>query len=640
MAKNSYSIIALLALLGANTLFGDNKQKSAAEKPCPYAAIEKRYNVKVVPKEQLDAAKKNAKSAGERIEAPSLNQEEVRRVAFSFIPQEDDESEEIIDDRVVEKLLLIGNEAQRDFFLKTVFNGHLNTGFGEVQALLTISNPTTNLAKIRNRQEAINVLDRNKVLAQLITKELHEIGRAEKKSLLPFQTEKALLEEGKSLPTLPEILPIEWNKNPILIDAYRAYSLVNSMAWLAMTSYNSKEAFQLYIDGIKEPHKDFENAIKSAIGPSTQLVVGVVGAYGACNQTKRYIDSTQTCSRPRDMLAQTKKHILALQNLSSLISQDEQLLTSIPSLQPLAHFNNTEKHSQDLKDFLAILNSNDFEGENSFFYRQGPTVAAYNLLKEVRGELAPLFVAAGELDMYVALSKMNNKDEQKQAQYCIPQFVENSSTPLLDAHNFWNPYVKADNAVTNSITFDKSCPNVVITGPNTGGKSTVMKALMLNALMAQSYGIAPSENLTMTPFSKIGCLMNASDDIANAASLFKAEAMNANDMLSKARNLKDNEFGLFSFDEVFTGTSPEVGEQATRRFAAKLAQQKNAISMLATHYKDVANKKKNLRSRYVNYHMELKRNDDDSLTRTYKLKEGESSENIAFEIIKETGLDI
>lgn len=62
--------------------------------------------------------------------------------------------------------------------------------------------------------------------------------------------------------------------------------------------------------------------------------------------------------------------------------------------------------------------------------------------------------------------------------------------------------------------------------------------------------------------------------------------------------------------------------------------------MLATHYNDIANKRKNPKSRYNNLHMELKKDENGNLERTYKLKKGESQINIAFEIIKETGLNI
>lgn len=636
MIKNPLSnitIVFLLGLLHANILLSDDIQQQAP-KLNEYADLGKKYNFTPVDTKQ---SKTKLQEDGKCL---SLTKEEVRKTALQLIPKEKFKTN-IINDTLIEKLLLINTPEQRSFFLNTVFNGHISTAFGEAQALLTLSNPTTDTAVIGDRQKAIDLLDKNKPFAQALNKELDEIGDAETKSLLPFQSEKNILKEGETLPApalLFRLLSKGAKTNPLALDTTIAYNLCEPIITFAIFTWVTvpliKHSYNKLDDNLDIQFLRDANALTST---------GVILAIKATRTTTRTVNtirSIKNLSRPGDLLATTQKHINALNKLSTLVSQDEKLLKHLPSLQPLADFNNAEKHSNDFNSLVAILNSSNFEGQDSFFSRKGPTIAAYNLLKEVKDELVPIFAAAGELDMYIALAKLYNADDTKQARYCMPQCIENSTTPILDAHNFWNPYVNVDNAVTNSLTFDHSTPNAIITGPNTGGKSTTMKALMLNALMAQSFGIAPSEKLTLTPFSKMGCLMNTSDNIAQATSLFRAEVINANDILSMAQGLKHNEFGLFSMDEIFTGTSPDVGEDATRRFATKLGSYKNAISIIATHYKDIANLKKNPNSRYTNLQMVIDRNEDGSLKRTYKVAKGESTINIANEIIKEEGLDI
>src|SRR5205085_7460886 len=180
---------------------------------------------------------------------------------------------------------------------------------------------------------------------------------------------------------------------------------------------------------------------------------------------------------------------------------------------------------------LGMLDTKTFAGKPSFLSIIGRVLAAYELMKQVKDELAPVYAAAGELDMYVALAKLYNSHEDKQARYCMVNFVENSATPIIDAHNFWNPFINPDTVVTNDATFNASCPNSILTGPNTGGKSTVIKGIMFNVLMAQIFGIAPSESLTITPFTKLNCFMNISDDIGIGASLFKSEVTRAKKLL-------------------------------------------------------------------------------------------------------------
>jgi len=157
--------------------------------------------------------------------------------------------------------------------------------------------------------------------------------------------------------------------------------------------------------------------------------------------------------------------------------------------------------------------------------------------------------AAGELDMYVALAKLYKSREGKEAHYCMVNFIENSTTPIIDAQNFWNPFINPDTVAVNNTTLDASCPNSILTGPNTGGKSTVIKGIMINILMAQTFGIAPAESLTLTPFSKLNCFMNISDDIATGASLFKSEVMRAKKLLDMVQELPtDREIWTYCCD--------------------------------------------------------------------------------------------
>ncbi|HSC24932.1 MAG TPA: hypothetical protein VLB80_01785 [Candidatus Babeliales bacterium] len=242
--------------------------------------------------------------------------------------------------------------------------------------------------------------------------------------------------------------------------------------------------------------------------------------------------------------------------------------------------------------------------------------------------------------MYVALAKLYNDRQDKQAQYCMVNFIENSTTPIIDAHNFWNPFVNPDTVITNNIAFDGSCPNSILTGPNTGGKSTIIKAIMLNILMAQTFGIAPSESLTLTPFAKLNCFMNISDDIATGASLFKSEVMRAKKLLELVQSLGKNEFSFVIIDEVFTGTSPQEGEIAALRFAEHLGVYKNNISIIATHYPKMVDLQTTTNGTFHNHHVEILRNEDNSLNRTFKLKNGPSFFNVAFDILEEEGLFI
>ena len=244
--------------------------------------------------------------------------------------------------------------------------------------------------------------------------------------------------------------------------------------------------------------------------------------------------------------------------------------------------------------------------------------------------------------MQVALAKLYNSRNGKDVRYCLPTFVKNSATPVIDAKGFWNPQVNAntDTIVTNDITLDASQLNCILTGPNTGGKSTVIKGVMLNALMAQTIGMAPTENLTITPFSKLSCHMNISDDIGKGDSLFAADVKFGKKRVQVVRDLKEGELSFTITDEAFTGTTPADGEEIAMYFAKRLGSYTNSASISATHFGKMAQLETENNGTFRNYHLEILRNPDNSLKRTYKFKRGPAPESMrmAFDILKEEGL--
>lgn len=546
----------------------------------------------------------------------------------------------IIDNSCVDKLEIVaGGESTQQYFLENIFKD-IQTAFGKAQSALAICHPTTDTALLQNRQNAIAFISKNNQLIDSATIALQAIARAENKSLQTWHPKPAVnpdllnrLYIGLGLNT--HTLPLELY-NKALNSLQLTWSIVGvpvikSAFASMMYRTNLTTGAQIVLHRIISP----EIPLNIKLIENFDLLFAGLYMYQAHASLK---NTGEIANHLQDGLIATASHIKELKKLSSFVNKNQELLTYLPSLQPLADFNNPVKHSANLNKLLGMLNTNTFKGEASFFSITGRVLAAYELMKQVKDELAPVFAAAGELDMYVALAKLYNEHEDKQARYCMVDFIENSATPVIKAQNFWNPFIDADKVVVNNITFDLSCPNSILTGPNTGGKSTVIKAIMLDVLMAQTFGIAPAESLNITPFAKLNCFMNISDDIATGASLFKSEVMRAKKLLDLVQSLKQAEFSFVIIDEVFTGTSPQEGEQAALRFAKQIGSYTNNISIIATHYPKMVDLENETYGNYRNHHVEILRNEDGSLNRTFKLKNGPSFMNVAFDILEEEGL--
>jgi DNA mismatch repair protein MutS len=579
-----------------------------------------------------------------------LTPRETQETAFAIVSSNYNFDTDIIDSSCIDKLeIILGGENNTQHLFGNIFK-HINTTSGKAYAALTFCHPTSDINTLQNRQQAIiNLHDQTRFL-QRVDISLKKISSFEAKSHMFWHTKPAVNQEllkfsyfGQQFDVANILKTLNTNTAALEI-TNKTYSVISCAigtfyfpALFAWTVREQAKAMNLPFSEIKKAIIKELGALPPAAKVGIIIPVALQGLM--IYSTAMSLQSSQEMyNHLQNILIVLSSHITELKKVGSLINKNKELIAYLPSLQPLADFNNTAKHSANLNKLLGMLDTNTFQGESSFFSITGRVLAAYELMKQVKDELAPAFAAAGELDMYVALAKLYAEHKNKTARYCLVNFLENNTAPVIEAERFWNPFINADTVIVNDIAFDGSCPNSILTGPNTGGKSTVIKAIMLNVLMAQTFGMAPSASLTITPFSKLNCFMNISDDIATGASLFKSEVMRAKKLLDLVQSLKKNEFSFVIIDEVFTGTSPKEGEQAALGFAKKVGSYSNNISIIATHYPKMVDLETEINSYYRNHHVEILRNEDGSLHRTFKLKNGPTFMNVAFDILEEEGL--
>jgi DNA mismatch repair ATPase MutS len=175
---------------------------------------------------------------------------------------------------------------------------------------------------------------------------------------------------------------------------------------------------------------------------------------------------------------------------------------------------------------------------------------------------------------------------------------------------------------------------MILTGSNAGGKSTALKSILMSILLGQAWGISPADKAEMTAFSFIGSFMNIKDDLADRTSLFQAEMKRAAELIAISKDVaqKDELRGIVVMDELFTGTSPDAGEEGTEQVVArKLFLNKNLITLFATHYKGMVRlpEEAPLKGQVKNFRLEIYFNEKGRPIPTYRLEEGISEAQIA-----------
>lgn len=133
--------------------------------------------------------------------------------------------------------------------------------------------------------------------------------------------------------------------------------------------------------------------------------------------------------------------------------------------------------------------------------------------------------------------------------------------------------------IKNNIKLKK---NMIITGPNASGKTTILKSTLINIIFTQQFGCGFYESAKFAPYNHIHCYLNI-PDTSGRDSLFQAEARRCKEILDIISAYK-NESHFCVFDELYSGTNPEEAEISATAFMSYLTKRKNVSCLLTTHF--------------------------------------------------------
>jgi len=171
-----------------------------------------------------------------------------------------------------------------------------------------------------------------------------------------------------------------------------------------------------------------------------------------------------------------------------------------------------------------------------------PQIAQIYIYQQVRAhqkEAQETINLLGELE--VAISLLRHKRDGKLV--CHPCFKQDGG---IKGKGIYHPLL-AD-PVANDVSFEK---NMVISGDNASGKSTYLKMVAINCILAQGLGFAYGESLELS-YGHVMTSMDVSDDIEVGDSYFITESKT---ILRMIENLKKPGFHYFFIDELFKGTN-------------------------------------------------------------------------------------
>lgn len=202
--------------------------------------------------------------------------------------------------------------------------------------------------------------------------------------------------------------------------------------------------------------------------------------------------------------------------------------------------------------------------------------------------------------------------------YVNPEFIDDNEVELIDVYH---PLI--DNAVKNSICIKD---NIIFTGSNASGKSTFIKAVALNCIMAQSLNTALCSKYR-AKFSKVITSMAIKDNVLAGESYFVAEIKSLKRLLDSL----DSDINILIFiDEILKGINTIERISASASILKYITKFNNCTALVATHDLELT---QILNTKYTNYHFQ-ETVTDDGVFFDYKLREGVSKTKNAIMLLK------
>lgn len=234
----------------------------------------------------------------------------------------------------------------------------------------------------------------------------------------------------------------------------------------------------------------------------------------------------------------------------------------------------------------------------------------------------------GALAEMEALSSLANYAYEHPADV-FPEFADGE--PQFDAQDIKHPLLPEARAVSNTVRLIPPVHLLVVSGSNMSGKSTLLRATGVNAVLAMAGAPVRATSLRLTRLS-IGASIRTTDSLEEGQSRFMAEILRLRQILELPQP------AFFLLDELLHGTNSHdraIGAEGIVR--ALLA--RNAIGLATTHDLSLASVATQLAPAAANVHFE-DRLENGRLVFDYRMREGVVTRSNALDLMRAAGLDV
>jgi len=267
-----------------------------------------------------------------------------------------------------------------------------------------------------------------------------------------------------------------------------------------------------------------------------------------------------------------------------------------------------------IKPFVEISNIEDIKLKNN-------SASIYKLWKNdhIKTNISKILLKIYTIDIINSVSKLKNRKS-----WCIANYTDNTKL-----WNMKNP-ILSNSQNANPIDLTK---NIIVTGPNAAGKTTYVKSILSNIILAQTLGVSYAYRANIKIYNTIISFMRISD-ILGSKSYFEVEAEYCSKMMDKAKYISDNNMcGLFIMDEPMHSTPPTEGMSTAFAVTEYIGNMKSSNIILTTHFHKLTYLEEIYPDRFINLSVEAIQQDNGEFYFPYCIKRGHSFQCIAIELL-------
>lgn len=232
------------------------------------------------------------------------------------------------------------------------------------------------------------------------------------------------------------------------------------------------------------------------------------------------------------------------------------------------------------------------------------------------------------LDLFCGFAKL-----AVERNYCRPEVSDEEGIEIVDGrHPVVEAALKEGNYVPATVSIGaENCRFCLITGPNMGGKSTLMRMTALVVLLAQTGSFVPAKSAKIGVVDAIFTRVGASDNLSKGESTFLVEMKEAASILNSATKKS-----LIILDEIGRGTGTYDGISLARAIAEYIVKKIGATTLFATHYHILTELAEDF-DEVANFHMTVKEYGG-RIKFLYQMEPGGSSRSFGVEVAKLTSM--